>query len=191
MLFQKHPALCPLTPPPGGLIDAALRLSLCQPETPRPYVWPPRRAPSRLCSVAAIRRLGGRICAPGAGAPRLPAQNMPGGKRTPAQTPSNAARKLSLFPGLLPLAGGATVRPALRSEASRLAAVPPAPLASGLARPSLPTTPPGLPLHLPLSALLPQATAHHSPSPQPPLDPGSLPRPARPSSLAATAISAL
>lgn len=105
--------------------------------------------------------------------------------------PSNAARKLSLFPGLLPLAGGATVRPALRSEASRLAAVPPAPLASGLARPSLPTTPPGLPLHLPLSALLPQATAHHSPSPQPPLDPGSLPRPARPSSLAATAISAL
>lgn len=59
MLFQKHPALCPLTPPPGSLIDAALRLSLCQPETPRPYVWPPRRAPSRLCSVAAIRRLGG------------------------------------------------------------------------------------------------------------------------------------
>lgn len=59
MLFQKHPALSPLTPPPGGLIDAALRLSLCQPETSRPYVWPPRRAPSRLCSVAAIRRLGG------------------------------------------------------------------------------------------------------------------------------------
>lgn len=187
MLFQKHPALCPLTPPPGGLIDAALRLSLCQPETPRPYVWPPRRAPSRLCSVAAIRRLGGGFAHLEQVRPACLHRTCPAENEHPP-------RPHQMLLGSSPFSLGCCLWPAappcaLRSDRkprgwqpSRLRPRP-----QGWPDPHCP----GLPLHLPLSALLPQATAHHSPSPQPPLDPGSLPRPARPSSLAATAISAL